>query len=127
MATKALPEVSIGGTTITCLQGAQLLSGGADISYHCDGQILHLAGPQDVQLTFSVALDNDDTTTIGLLAYGSQAAMEFHPGGDTETYIEHVTTNATIISATQNASPGSAIILDVTARWDDLTSGAAAA
>ena len=127
MATKALPEVSIGGTPITCLQGAQLLYNGTDISYHCAGNILHIAGPEDVQLTFSVALDNDDTTTIGLLAYGSQDSMEFHPGGDTATYIEHLTTNATIVGVTHNASPGSAIILDVTARWDDLTSQAAAA
>ncbi len=74
-----------------------------------------------MQLTFSLALAATDTATVTAFAQGATGVMEFHPAGDSAGLIQNATTNATIVSVTNAGDPGSAIMLDVTARWDDLT------
>ena len=121
MADKANPSIKFVSTAYTCVQSASLAVTGADIAYHCAGQIKHIAGPQDVQLTFSLALAATDTATVAAFAQGATGVMEFHPAGDSVGLIQHATTKGTIISVTNASDPGSAIMLDVTARWDSLT------
>ena len=124
MADRAAPSVKVGSTTYLCIQSMSLTVNGADISYYCGANVLHAAGPQDVMFTFSLALDKDDTAEVAALAYNTEAAMTAYPAGATTTYIQHATTNATIVDVAHVSDPGSVILLNVTARWDNLTSGA---
>ena len=121
MADKANPSVKFISTAYTCVQGARLTVNGADIAYYCAGEVKHVAGPEDVQLSFSLALAKTDTAPVIALAQGATGVMEFHPAGDTAGNIQHATTKGTIISVDNAGDPGSAIMLDVVARWDDLT------
>ena len=124
MADRAAPSVSFGGTVYTCIQNLTLTINGSDISYFCGANVLHAAGPQDVMCTFSLALDATDTTEVAALDYNTEAAMIIYPAGATATYIQHSTTNATIVEVSHVSDPGSVILLNVTTRWDNLTSAA---
>ena len=72
-----------------------------------------------------MALDATDTTKVSALASGSTGTFEAHPGGDTATYIEVTSTNATVIQSNISAETNGVITLDVTIALDDVTYQAA--
>ena len=127
MADRAAPSVSFNSVTYTCIQNLTVTINGSDVSYFCGSNVLHAAGPQDVMCTFSLALDKDDTTEVAALDYNTEAAMIAWPAGNTATYIQHSTTNATIVEVSHVSDPGSVILLNITTRWDDITSAAVGA
>ena len=127
MADRAAPSVSFNSVAYTCIQSLTVTVNGADISYYCGANVLHAAGPQDVMCTFSLALDKDDVTEVNALDYNTEAVMIAYPAGNTAGNIQHSTTNATIVDVSYVSDPGSVILLNVTTRWDDLTSAAVGA
>lgn len=60
------------------------------------------------------------------LRQGVTGSGEYHPFGDTATYVEHTFTKATVMEVTENGGPANVVILDVVLGLDDLTTGAAA-
>lgn len=129
MATVGAPEITFpSGTTYSatdCIQVASFTNGKEDITYRCGGDYAHLAGTSTITLDFSIALLATDTAKVTALAPGATGIAEYHPFGDTASYIEHTTTKATVMKADLSDAAGKVVNLDVTLVWDDVTSTAA--
>lgn len=133
MAKKAAPSVKIDSTTFDaddCVQDARLTINGEVYDYYCSGISQLEVGNPTIELTFSVALETTDTTKLAVIdnvkdTPQTAVAMEFHPGGDTATYIEATTTAGYITSLDLSAPANGIITADVTARWNNITLGAA--
>lgn len=130
MAFKGVPSITFGGTTYNaddCLQpGITFTVGNTDLTYVCNGYVKHEPGAETITLSFSIAMDQADTTQIAALMSGSTGTAEYHPYGDTAGNIEHTTTNATITGFNENGGSDNIVIADITMVWDDRTTGAAA-
>lgn len=129
MADVGSPSITFGATTYgtaDCIQVATFTNGAEDLTYRCSGYIKHASGDGTVMLDFSIVIEATDTAKIAALAPGTTGISEYHPFGDTATYIEHTTTNATVMKADHSDSAGKLVTLDITLAWDDCTSGAAA-
>lgn len=121
-------SVLFGSTTYDetdCLQSVSLNRNGNPVTYPCGGTLLSEPGIASYTLTFSVALDATDTAKVAALAENQTGIVEFHPAGDTATYIEYSSTNGTIATANTTSGAGTIITLDVTINLDDVTDGAA--
>ncbi|MCO5189171.1 MAG: hypothetical protein M9918_13390 [Anaerolineae bacterium] len=128
MADAGLPSITIAGTTFDdddCVQSAEITVGGVEISYYCGADTYYITGAEEVILTFTLALAQTDTTAMAAIARGTSGVCEFHPFGDTATYIEYTTTNGTITNHRLSSNPAAAGLIEVTCRWDDVTIGAA--
>ena len=133
MGKKASPEVTIGATVFDsddCVQDARLSVNGEEYTYYCSGVTAREVGNPQITLTFTVALEVTDTAKVAVLdavndTPQTAVAMEFHPGGDTATYIEGTTTAGYITSLDLSAPQNGIITADVTCAWNNLTLGAA--
>lgn len=130
---RANPSVKINATTFDsddCVQDAQLTINGIEATYFCSGNEVGAISGASIMLTFSLVLALADTAKVAVLDAvldKPQAAvtMEYHPGGDTATYIE-ATTTAGLVKDVVFGSPANGLITaDVTCRWNNLTLGAA--
>jgi len=121
-------EITFGGTTYgltDCLQGVTLNMNGNPITFNCNGTLKSIPGISSYTLTASLAISQTDTDKVTALREGTAGTLEYHPAGDTATYIEYTSTNATVASLVQNGGSGNLLSLDVTWNLDDLTDGAA--
>ena len=133
MTKKAAPEVTIGGVVFDaddCVQDARLSINGETYEYYCSSISQVEVGNPTIVLTFSVALEVDDTTKLAALdavldTPQTPGAQEYHPGGDTATYIEGVTTAGSVTSLTISSPANGVISADVECRWNNITLGAA--
>lgn len=133
MTKKARPSVKINATVFDaddCVQDARLSINGEEYTYYCSGISQIEIGNPTITLTFSVALEMNDTTKLAVLdavtdTPQTAVTMEYHPGGDTATYIE-ATTSAGYVTGLDLSAPANGIITaDVTCRWNNITMGAA--
>ena len=128
MATKGNPVITFGSTTFdssSCIQSASITRGADDLTYHCGDYTKHIAGDESIELSFSIALDATDTTTLSALDVGQTGTCEFYPAGNTTGNIEFSTTNGTVTKADIGDTVNSVVMLDVTIAWDDITVGTA--
>lgn len=128
MAKKAAPTVTFNGNVYDaddCIQNARLTINGAEVTYQCNGYEKVETGNLSIRLSFSMALEATDTAKAAALAVGATGTSEFHPAGDTGTYIEHTTTAAYVLSYDESADINSVIMADVVIGWNDITTGAA--
>ena len=133
MGKKAAPEVTVAAVVFDsddCVQDANLTINGETYEYYCSGISQIEAGNPRIELSFSVALEVDDTTKVAALdlvkdTVQTAISMEFHPGGDTATYVEATTTAAYQTGLTLSAPSNGIITADCTYRWNNITLGAA--
>ncbi len=104
-----------------CIQNTGLTWDKEDITYYCSGAQKHLAGTTNAVFTMSLALDQTDTAKCTALAPGSTGVWEWHPGGDTPTYIEYESTKGTVLSGyVAGGDPNTIMQLDVSIALDDI-------
>ena len=120
---------TFGGTvydTDDCIQSMALTRTTNGVKYICGGITKTAAGESTYSFSASVALAQTDTAKVAALANGATGAFEYHPKGDTATYIEETSTNGTIVQSNMGSAPGAMIMLDIVIDLDDLTDAAAA-
>ena len=110
-----------------CLQSTGITDAINEVIYQCNGMEQGKAGTRTATFTVSLFLSKTDTAKLAAVAPGTTAAdFEYHPAGDTATYIEVTSSDAYVVSAPFNAAVNSMITLDVTIRLNQITIGAAA-
>lgn len=123
-----LASFSLAGTVYDaddCLQDSGLDDAIQDVVYQCNSYDKHAVGTRSVMFNVTLALAATDTTKISALAPGSSGAFEYHPGGDTATYIEVTSTKGTVISRNVSSPVNGIISADVSIALDDVTFQAA--
>ena len=134
MTKKAAPEVTVAAQVFDsddCVQTADLTIDGETYDYYCSGISQIEMGNPTIVLNFTVALEMNDTAKIAVLdavknTPQEAVTMEFHPAGDTATYIEATTTAGLITSLKIGAPQNGIMMADVSCRWNNITLGAAA-
>jgi hypothetical protein len=122
-------SVKINGTTYTssdCIQSNAINDAINKVVYQCGGYDRAAVGTRVVTFTFSLALAKTDVTKLNDLAPGTViTSFEAHPGGDTDSYIEIVSTSGIIESRPGTWSPNGMIAIDVTCHLNNITFQAA--
>ncbi len=109
-----------------CLQSWNLNDAVNEIVYQCNSMDKGAAGTRSVTFSGSVALAAADTAKVAALTPGANAAdFEAHPAGDTATYVEVTSSDATCITANMSTAPNSVLIIDFSIRLNQVTIGAA--
>jgi hypothetical protein len=117
------------GTTYSssdCLQSTSLNAAVAEVTYFCSGVEKVVAGTKTITFAASLALSATDTTKVSALDEGSTGSFEYHPAGDSTSYVENTSTRALVTSNVQTAAPNSVVLMDITMRLDDITRATAA-
>ena len=110
-----------------CMQGSSISDAIQEAMYMCDGYSKGVPTLRELTFTVSLALANTDTAKVTALTPGTTATdFEYHPGGDTATYLEFTSTDAYVVSRPLNTAPNGVHTIDVTIRLNDITFGAAA-
>lgn len=121
--------VKINSTTYStsdCLQSHAINDAINKVVFQCGGYDQAAAGSRVVTFTFSLVLSKTDVTKITALTPGTLiTAFEAHPGGDTDSYIEIVSTSGLIESRNGTWSPNGMITIDVTCHLNNITFQAA--
>ena len=123
-----LASITFGAVTYDetdCLQGITLNLNGQPITFNCNGTLKSIPGIASYTLTANMAISKTDTAKVTALRENTTGTLEYHPAGDTATYIEYTSTNATVASLVNNGGSGNLLSLDITWNLDDLTDGAA--
>ena len=122
MAVTGVPSVTIGATTIPCLQNVRLMVDGEDITYYCSGNLKHDIGAQNISLSFSTILNITDTATVAVLQVGNTGTThQFNPSGDTAGNVEYTTTDGRIQHFEHGAEGNGRQVVDVVCIWNDIT------
>lgn len=122
-------SVKINGTTYgtsDCLQSNAINDAINKVVYQCGGYDKAAVGTRVVTFTFSLALAKTDVTKMTALAPGTLiTTFEAHPAGDTDGYIEIISTDGIIESRPGTWSPNGMIAIDVTCHLNNITFQAA--
>lgn len=111
--------------TSDCLQSWAINDAINEVVYQCQGYDKAAAGSRSVTFAVSLALSVTDTTKVSALAPGTTGAFEAHPGGDTDSYIEIISTSALVTQRNLSAPVNGIITADVQIRLNDVTFQAA--
>jgi hypothetical protein len=96
------------------------------ITYVCGGYNQGAAGARTVSFSISLALAATDVAKLTALSPGTlSTTFEAHPGGDTATYIEVISTSALVTTRNVSAPANGIITADVTIHLNDVTFRAA--
>jgi hypothetical protein len=93
--------------------------------YQCGGYDKGAAGTRSITFAVSLALSVTDVMKINALYPGATGTFEAHPGGDTPTYIEVVSTSALITQANKPMPVNGILSIDLVIRLNDVTFQAA--
>lgn len=123
-------QLTFGGTEYHCVTRFSWSGSVQEAVVQCSsstgGQTRRAAGPANDQFSFDLALDAGNTAVAIALKRGETGAFEFHPEGDTATYLEFTATNAVILQSSLAGGPGQPNMLSLTIGIDgDLTVQAA--
>ena len=109
-----------------CLQSGGIDHAVNEVVFQCNGMDKGAAGTTSATFNVSLVLDQTDITKINALLPGTNASdFEAHPFGDTATYVEVTSSDATLISAPMSWSANGMVTMDVTIRLNQITIQAA--
>ena len=109
-----------------CLQSGGIDDAVNEVVYQCDGMDKAAAGTRSAMFNVSLVLAETDVTKITALAPGTNASdFEAHPFGDTATYVEVTSSDATVIRANKSWSANGVVTMDVSIRLNQITIQAA--
>jgi hypothetical protein len=109
-----------------CMQSSGFDDAVQEALYMCDGFNKGVATVREITFNASMAIANTDVVKLTALAPGTTASdFEYHPGGDTATYIEVSATSAYVVSRPFTTAPNAVHTIDVTIRLNDVTIQAA--
>lgn len=108
-----------------CLQGSNLADAINEAVYQCNGFDKGVAGTQSTTFDFSAAVEVTDIVKLNAFAPGLTGVFEWHPAGDTATYIEVTSTEALITGRNLSDPVNGICTMDVTMRLNDVTIAAA--
>lgn len=121
-------ELAFGSTTLgltDCLAGSNLNDAINEAIFQCNGMDKGVAGTRTATLGFSAALLETDVVKINAFAPGTKDTIEWHPAGDTATYIEVTSTEALILSRNISDPVNGVCTMDVNMRLNDIAIAAA--
>lgn len=113
-----------GSTTYTasdCIQSGAINDAVNEVVYQCGGYDKGAAGTRSITFAVSLALSVTDVTKINALYPGATGTFKAHPGGDTPTYIEVVSTSALITQANKPMPVNGILSIDLVIRLNDVT------
>ena len=109
-----------------CIQGFSLNDAINEIVYQCDSMDKGAVGTRAVMWNVSLGLAAADTSKLAALTPGTNASdFEAHPFGDTATYVEITSSDATINQANISGSANGIITVDCVFRLNQVTIQAA--
>jgi hypothetical protein len=110
----------------SCIQSLQYNYSVDGHDYQCDGYVKVVAGAKNISVSFSLVLERTDTVIIAALVPGTNAAdFELHIWGDTATYLEIASSDATLMSRNGGGSANGIAVWDCEFRLNQVTEGAA--
>lgn len=122
-------SVKINATTYSssdCIQSNQISDQINEVVFQCGGYDKAAAGSRAVTFAFSMVLSKTDVTKLNATAPGTIiTTFEAHPGGDTASYIEIVSTDGLIVSRNMSYAPNGLITIDINLRLHNVTFQAA--
>ena len=97
------------------------------VAYQCSNYNQMAVGANNVTATATLAIDAADTALLAALLPGTTAAdFEFHPFGDTITYIEIASTDAVLLDRSMSGSSSSVVLISLAFHLNNVSEGAAA-
>ena len=118
------PHIEFGTTVLDqtkCLQVAQWTGNTVTSQYWCNGAQNTITREGAHQLTFSIALDQDDLTSRSALLPALKDTAKFYPYGNTTGLPHYETTDAQIQTYVENADQGNFGTVDITMVWNKFT------
>lgn len=115
-----------GATVYTVVQNAAFQRVVDDVTAIIAGIKKGYPGPASYTFRISLAIKKTDHAVMNALAEGDTGAAALYIGGNTTGNIKMSTTEAVIMESSGNITPASYVPLDLTVRFNDLTTAAAA-